>query len=108
MRGLERRKLEKGSPRSPTGEECRTIEEKVIATSFSSHAERLTALAVVRAIFRYNSSSAKITLEKLSPEGKSQLDQVLAEVGFELKFSEENPGSSPKLTRRKPDLKIVG
>ena len=106
MKGLERKNLEKGVPQSPTGEERRTIEQRIIESEFGTNAERLAALAVVRSIFRYNSSSAKFAHDKLSSEGKSKLDEILSEIGFKLDFSEKSD-SSPKLTRRRPNLKIV-
>jgi len=90
MKGIERRNLEKGQPRSPTGEEWRAIEEKIAAGNFSGESERKNARTTVRYISRADRRSAKVIFDRLSEEGKTELQRILDEVGFKLDFQDKN------------------
>lgn len=104
LKGIKRKDGVEGAP-SPSAAEWRLLEERIASAEFSN-GDRRSARNAIRALNRYDSFSTKVHVEKLSPTGKTILDNLLAELGFEFDFSDPpRLGTPPK--RGKPDLRIV-
>lgn len=104
IKGIKRKDGVEGAP-APTADEWHLLEEKIASAEFSN-GDRRSARNAVRAISRSDSHSAKVHVDKLSPIGKTTLDQILAEIGFELDFSDPPRLGRPQ-KRGRPNLKIV-
>ncbi|MCR4325640.1 MAG: hypothetical protein NUV59_02435 [Patescibacteria group bacterium] len=85
MKGIKRTDGSKGSP---TGDEWREFESAIVKRF--PRKTRLSALAVVRAIKRYQSAAAKSKFndENFSQESRDKLEAILGEAGFEFDFPE--------------------
>jgi len=91
---------------APTATQWRDVELYLTRAEDLNNKDRLRALSVTRTIRRYRPDDAKIQAEKLSVAGKKVLDDLLAELGFELDFSDP-PKLGKPLKRGKPHLKLV-
>ncbi|RJR13599.1 hypothetical protein C4585_01835 [Candidatus Parcubacteria bacterium] len=105
LKGVRRVAGTKGFP-APTATQWRDLVLYIARTQEMNNKDRLRVLSVIRSVRDYRSKDAEIQVEKLSAAGKKVIDDLLAELGFELDFSEPTRVTKPP-KRGKPDLKLV-
>ncbi len=90
IKGIKRKGAQSAPLQSPAGEDWKAMESRVTKENFPSDRDLRFARFVVHSLSRYQSDDALQKFKTLTIEGTAAFERILAEVGFELDFPEED------------------